>query len=43
MQTIRITITNEKPANVVFTEEKPNEDKCKKKKSLHKKIETLLS
>ena len=43
MQTIRITITSEKPANVVLTEEKPDEDKGKKKKTLHKKIEMLLS
>ena len=43
MQTIRITITSEKPANVVLTEKKPEEDKGKKKKALHKKIETLLS
>ena len=40
MQTIRITITSEKPANVVLTEKKSEEDK--KKKSIHKKLETLL-
>lgn len=43
MQTIRITITSEKPANVVLTEKEPEEDKlAKKKKSPHKKLEELL-
>jgi len=40
MQTIRITITSEKPTNVVFTEKKPE---SKKKKSPHKKFEELLN
>lgn len=43
MQTIRITITSEKPANVVLTEKKPDEDKGKKKKSSFKKLEALIS
>jgi len=43
MQTIRITITSEKPANIVLTERKPEEDKVKNKRSPNKKLETLLS
>ncbi|WP_291351525.1 hypothetical protein [Desulfosporosinus sp.] len=39
MQTIRITITSEKPTNVVLTERKPD----KKKRALHKRFEELLS
>ena len=42
MQTIKITITSEKPTNLVLTEKKPEENKAKKKKSLNKKLETLL-
>ncbi|GEM_PF-2573017 len=42
MQTIKITITSEKPANVVLTERKPEEDKAKKKKSSFSKLEALL-
>ena len=34
MQTIRITITSEKPANVVITERKPEGNKAKRKTAL---------
>lgn len=43
MQTIRITITGDKPAKVVMTEKKPEEGKEKKKKTHHEKLEALLS
>ena len=43
MQTIKITITSENPTNVVLTEKKPEEDKNKRKKSPHKKLESLLN
>jgi len=42
MQTIRITITSENPANIVLTERKPEKKKGKRKRSSHKRIEDLL-
>lgn len=43
MKTIRITISGDKPADVVLTEKKPQAEKRKKKKSPYKKLETLFT
>lgn len=41
MQTIRITITSEKPASVAFIEQKP-ETKEAKRKTMGERLETLF-